>query len=84
MLTRACVLAGLCLIYRNKEGVQTNADEIARLKMIASELDSKSQEDEKKVSDLNVTVENLHMNVSLQHRTVIGLVEDRKLLLSIC
>ena len=61
--------------------MQTNADEIARLKMIAGELDTKSQEDEKKVSDLNVTVENLHMNVSLQHRTVIGLVEDRKLLL---
>ena len=45
--------------------MQTNADEIARLKMIANELDGKSQEDEKKVSDLNVTVENLHMNVSL-------------------
>jgi len=34
--------------------------------------------EEKKVSDMNVTVENLHMNVSMQHRTVIGLVEDRK------
>ena len=27
---------------------------------------------------MNVNVENLNMNVSLQHRTVIGLVEDRK------
>ena len=59
------MIAGLCLINRNKEGVDANADAIARLKMIAGELDSKSQEDEKKVSDLNVTVENLHMNVSL-------------------
>ena len=27
---------------------------------------------------MNVNIENLNMNVSLQHRTVLGLVEDRK------
>jgi len=27
---------------------------------------------------MNVNIENLNMNVSMQHRTVIGLVEDRK------
>lgn len=27
---------------------------------------------------MNVNVENLNMNVSLQHRTVLGLVEDHK------
>jgi hypothetical protein len=44
------------------------------------DLDSKSQDDENRVREMNVNVENLNMNVSLQHRTVIGLVEDRKLL----
>ena len=48
------------------------------LKKMSNELDIRGQEDEKRVSELNVTVENLNMNVSLQHRTVIGLVEDRK------
>ena len=46
------------------------------------DLDSKSQDDENRVREMNVNVENLNMNVSLQHRTVIGLVEDRKLLSS--
>ena len=55
-----------------------NAEEIALLKKISNELDVRGQEDEKKTSELNVTVENLNMNVSMQHRTVIGLVEDRK------
>jgi hypothetical protein len=27
---------------------------------------------------MNVNIENLNMNVSMQHRTVINLVEDRK------
>lgn len=48
------------------------------LKKTAHELDVRGLEDEKRVSELNVTVENLNMNVSMQHRTVIGLVEDRK------
>ena len=42
------------------------------------DLDSKSQDDENRVREMNVNVENLNMNVSLQHRTVLGLVEDRK------
>jgi len=45
---------------------------------MCDELNAKSTQEEKKVSEMNVTVENLHMNVSMQHRTVIGLVEDRK------
>ena len=65
--------------FRNTEGVAKNADDIAKLMKMARELSEKSQIDEKRVSDMNVNVENLHMNVSLQHRTVIGLVEDRKL-----
>ena len=46
---------------------------------MVKELNEKSQVDEKRVSEMNVNVENLNMNVSMQHRTVIGLVEDRKL-----
>ena len=49
---------------------------------MVKELNEKSQEDEKRVSDMNVNVENLNMNVSLQHRTVLGLVEDRKSLIN--
>lgn len=48
------------------------------LKKTAHELDVRGLEDEKRVSELNVTVENLNMNVSMQHRTVIGLIEDHK------
>ena len=48
------------------------------MKKMIQELNEKSQADEKRVSEMNVTVENLNMNVSLQHRTVMGLVEDRK------
>ena len=51
------------------------------MKKMVKELNEKSQEDEKRVSDMNVNVENLNMNVSLQHRTVLGLVEDRKSLI---
>lgn len=45
---------------------------------MVEELDIRGQEDEKHISELNVNVENLTMNVSLQHRTITGLVEDRK------
>lgn len=48
---------------------------------MVKELNEKSQVDEKRVSEMNVNVENLNMNVSLQHRTVLGLVEDRKSIL---
>ena len=51
------------------------------LKKIVKDLDVKSTDDENRVRDLNVNVENLNMNVSLQHRTVLGLVEDRKFLI---
>ena len=43
-----------------------------------NELGIKSVQDEKRVNELNVTVENVQMNLSMQHRTVIGLIEDRK------
>ena len=49
---------------------------------MCNELDIRGQEDEKRVSELNVTVENLNMNVSMNHRTILGHVEDRKLLYS--
>jgi len=65
-------------VGQNAEGVAKNAEEIARLKKVSNELDVRGQEDEKRVSELNVTVENLNMNVSMQHRTVIAQVEDRK------
>ena len=68
-------------MYRNSTGVQKNADDIAKLRAIVKELEAKSQHDEGRVRDMNLHVENLHMNVSLQHRTVMGLVEDRKCLL---
>ena len=52
-------------IATNKEGIANNKREIDLLKQISTELDVKSQEDEKRVSDLNVTIENLNMNFSL-------------------
>ena len=61
-----------------------NAKEIELLKKMVHELDVKSQEDEKRVSDMNVNIENLHMNVSFHNRTVQGQLEDRKSKLSCC
>ena len=52
-------------IANNADGVANNKREIELLKQISGELDVKSQEDEKRVSDLNVTIENLNMNFSL-------------------
>ena len=52
-------------IATNGDGIANNKREIDLLKQISTELDVKSQEDEKKVSDLNVTIENLNMNFSL-------------------
>ena len=63
---------------RNKDGVAKNAEEIALLKKMLHELDARGQSDEKRLSEMNVNIENLNMNVSLQNRTVLGLVEDRK------
>ena len=58
--------------------MQKNTDDIARILAIVKDLEAKSQDDESRVREMNVNVENLNMNVSLQHRTVLGLVEDRK------
>ena len=66
------------MLNRNQKGVTANRDDIEQLKRIVKDLDAKSQEDENRVREMNVNVENLNMNVSLQHRTVLGLVEDRK------
>ena len=52
-------------IANNADGIANNKREIDLLKQISNELDAKSQEDEKRVSDLNVTIENLNMNFSL-------------------
>ena len=66
------------MLNRNQKGVTANRDDIEQLKRIVKDLDAKSQEDENRVREMNVNIENLNMNVSLQHRTVLGLVEDRK------
>jgi len=66
------------LFYRNKEGVATNAEEIEKLKRMVQELIEKSQEEEKKISDNHVNIENINMNLSLNQRTVMGLVDDHK------
>ena len=58
--------------------MQKNTDDIAKILAIVKDLEAKSQDDESRVREMNVNVENLNMNVSLQHRTVLGLVEDRK------
>ena len=42
------------------------------------DLEEKSLHEEKKVSENNVNIENLHMNVALNHKTIMGLQEDRK------
>jgi len=42
------------------------------------DLEEKSLHEEKKVSENNVNIENLHMNVALNHKTIMGLQEDHK------
>lgn len=49
----------------NKDGVAQNAAEIELLKKISNELDVRGNADVEKLGDLNVTVENLNMNVSM-------------------
>ena len=63
---------------RNAEGVSNNADEIEKLKAMIRELEEKSLFEEKRVSSNNVNIENLTMNMSMNHKTVVGLQEDRK------
>ena len=55
-----------------------NAEEIALLKKITKELEQKSHHDEQRVSDLNVAIENLNMNVSMNNRNVANMLEDCK------
>ena len=64
--------------FRNKDGVAKNAADIAHLMKMCKELENKSIDDEKRVSENNVNIENLQMNVSMQNRTSINLIEDRK------
>ena len=59
-----------------------NADDIAQLKKICKDLENMNIEEEKKISENHVTIENLTMNLSLHQRTITGLVEDRKFLYS--
>ena len=63
---------------RNKDGVAKNAEDIALLKKIAKELEAKANSDENRIDDNSVRIENINMNMTLQHRTVMGCVEDRK------
>ena len=42
------------------------------------DLDERGSQTEKKTGDLNVNIENVQMNVAMQHRTVIAMAEDRK------
>jgi len=65
-------------IDKNAAGVEKNADDIEELRRMIKELEMKSTEDENRVRDMNVTVENLTMNLSMNHRTVMGLQEDHK------
>lgn len=52
-------------VTNNSKNIATNADDIALLKKICKELESKSILDEEKISENHINVENLHMNVSL-------------------
>lgn len=52
-------------IDKNSAGVAKNADDIDELRKMIKELNLKSNDDENRVHDMNVSVENLNMNVSL-------------------
>jgi len=45
---------------------------------MCKELENKSIDDEKRVSENHVNIENIQMNVSMQYRTTTNLIEDRK------
>lgn len=64
-------------LLRNKENIGKNADDIAMLKKICKELEQKSLQEEEKLSALHIEVENIQMNMSLNHRTVIQITDDR-------
>ena len=46
-------------MFRNTSGVAKNTEDIVLMKKMISELEKKSLIDEKRVNDLNVTVENV-------------------------
>lgn len=52
-------------IDKNSAGVAKNAEDIDELRKMIKELNLKSNDDENRVHDMNVSVENLNMNVSL-------------------
>ena len=75
----------LCALLINSDKFSSNlrnADDIAQLKKICKDLENMNIEEEKKISENHVTIENLTMNLSLHQRTITGLVEDRKFLYS--
>lgn len=55
----------IATIDKNSAGVAKNADDIDELRKMIKELNLKSNDDENRVHDMNVSVENLNMNVSL-------------------
>ena len=67
------------LLCRNKDGVAKNAEDIALLKKMCHELEQKTIEDEKLISELNINVTNLSMNEKLHYREACDNYEDRKL-----
>jgi hypothetical protein len=46
---------------------------------MAKELEAKSNEEDSRISESNVKIENLTMNVAMQNRTVVNMIEDSKL-----
>lgn len=66
-------------VLRNKTGVANNADEIEKLKKICKELEQKTINNDNKISDMNVELENLNMNIKLSIRELNDSFEDRKL-----
>lgn len=66
-------------MYRNKEGVAKNADEIEKLKAMAKQLEDKTIEHDDKISGLGTDLENIGMNMSLMRREFDEKLDDRKL-----
>lgn len=56
-----------------------NANEIEMLKKMCKELENKTIEDEQKISELHVDINNLSMNQKLHHRQAEDNHEDCKL-----
>lgn len=65
-------------VTNNSKNIEANAIEIAHLKKICADLEAKSMQDEQKIRENHINVENLHMNVNLFNQTINGLVNDNK------